>query len=108
MRKEKKKCKDLVKQKNQQRACTKAANLKCKGVSDEIEPRVTLPAPRTGGCAKEFVFEAQAKSLCMKNVEDLPEAWRPSKAQRAHFGEQRWTAAEQKLANQSVMVALDE
>jgi hypothetical protein len=108
MKKEAKKCKDLVKKKNEQRACKKAASSKCKGQRDEIHPQVTLQTPSTQGCATEFVFESKAKSLCLKDAEDLPEAWRPSKKQEARYGGRPWTAAEQKLANQSVLKALDE
>lgn len=44
----------------------------------------------------------------MKELVDLPEAWRPSEKLRARFSGNRWTAADQKLANQSVLVALEE
>lgn len=106
MRKERKKCKDLVKQKTEKKACFKAAGSKCKGSSTEMRPQVSLRTPE--GCAKDFLFDSEAKPVCLQELADLPRAWRPSPKQRARLSERSWTAAEQHLANQSVRVALSE
>jgi hypothetical protein len=106
MKKEKTKCKDLVKEKKEKRACIQAAGSKCRGSSKEMRPQVSLRTSE--GCAKEFVFESEAKPVCLMELEDLPQAWRPSPKQRARLSQRPWTAAEQHLANQSVRVALSE
>lgn len=108
LRREKEKCEDLVKRKNEKKACREEGSSKCSGRSIPTHPQVTLQTPPASGCPKEFVFESQTKPICLKDIEDLPKAWQPSGKQLARFGRNPWTAADQALANQSLVVALDE
>lgn len=106
LKKEKKKCNEFIKRKFEKRACSNAAISKCTGESTQSQ--VTVETARSSGCAKEFTFEAHARPVCLQELEDLPEAWLPSEKLRALYENNRWTHADQKLANESVRVALDE